>query len=156
MKTCFFDSSAVAKLYHAETGTAEVEALLRDPENECIVSQLTTVEICSVFALKVRTGAILARDLELLRGKFFADLKAGRFRVVVLEPSHLQMAQELILKYGLTHAVRSLDAIQLAVAIPLRSATGCNLIVAADSRLCAVAAAEGFEVLNPESNALGA
>ena len=149
MKTHFLDSSAVAKLYHAEVGTAEMDALVQDPENECIISQLTTVEICSVFALKVRTGAIASQELEQMQGRFFADLKAGRFHVVVIEPHHTQMAQDLILRYGLSRALRTLGAIQLAVAIHLRQASGVDVFVAADARLCASAAAEGFSVLNP-------
>ena len=71
--------------------------------------------------------------------------------MVELEPSHLKTAQELVLKYGLTHAMGSLDAIQLAVAMHLQRESGCNSFVAADVRLCAVAAAEKFEVLNPET-----
>ena len=61
----------------------------------------------------------------------------------------MQMAQDLILRYGLLHALRTLDAIQLAVAIHLRQASGIDVFVAADTRLCAVAAGEGFTVLNP-------
>ena len=70
MKTQFLDSSAIAKLYHSELGTHNVEALVQDVANECVISQLTTVEICSVFALKARTGAITAQDLEVLRASF--------------------------------------------------------------------------------------
>ena len=149
MKTHFLDSSVVAKLYHVEVGTAEMDTLVQDPENECIISQLTTVEICSVFALKTRTGAIAPQELEQLQGRFFADLKAGRFKVVVIEPHHMQMAQDLVLRYGQSHALRTLDAIQLAVAMHLRQASGVDVFVAADTRLCAVAEAEGFAVLNP-------
>lgn len=77
MKTHFLDSSVVAKLYHAEAGTAEMDALVQDPEKECVISQLTVVEIYSVFALKARTGAITLQELLQLQGRFFADLKAG-------------------------------------------------------------------------------
>ena len=149
MRTHFLDSSVVAKLYHAEVGTADIDALVRDPENECIISQLTTVEICSVFALKVRTGAIAPQELDQLQGRFFADLKARRFKAVLMEPHHIRMAQDLILRYGLSHALRTLDAIQLAVAIHLRQESGLDVLVAADARLCAAAATEGFAVLNP-------
>lgn len=61
----------------------------------------------------------------------------------------MQMAQDLILRYGLLHALRTLDAIQLAVAMHLRQASGTDVLVAADTRLCAAAAGEGFTVLNP-------
>ena len=126
-----------------------MDALVQEPENECIISQLTTVEICSVFALKARTGAIGPEELTQLQGRFFADLEAGRLKVVVIEPYHMQMAQDLILRYGLLHALRTLDAIQLAVAIHLRQAFAVAVVVAADTRLCAAAATEGFAVVNP-------
>ena len=148
MKERFFDSSAVAKLYHPEDGTAEVESLVSDQEYPCIISELTTVEICSVFAHNVRTRAILP-DFDLLQRRFFSDLKAGRFRVVVVESFHFRTGRNLILRYGPTHSLRSLDAIQLAVAMHLKETSGCETLVAADLRLCAVAAAEGFNVLNP-------
>jgi predicted nucleic acid-binding protein len=45
----FFDTSVLAKLYHAETGSEKAEAL---------ISQLSLIEIQSVFATKVRTGVI--------------------------------------------------------------------------------------------------
>jgi hypothetical protein len=128
-----------------------MDALVQEPENECIISQLTTVEICSVFALKARTGLIATQELEQLQGRFFADLKARRFKVVVIEPHHLQMARDLIVRYGLSHALRTLDAIQLAAAMHLREASGVAVFVAADVRLCTTAAAEGFAVLNPTS-----
>jgi len=88
-------------------------------------------------------------ELGQLQGRFFADLKAGRFQVVVIEPHQVQLAQELIVRYGLSHALRTLDAIQLAIAKHLKQASGVEVFVAADTRLCAVAEAEGFAVLNP-------
>lgn len=71
----------------------------------------------------------------------------------MIEPHHMQMAQDLILRYGLSHALRTLDAIQLAVAVHLRQASGVDVFVAADARLCPAAAAEGFAVLNPTTAA---
>ncbi len=149
MKTHFLDSSAIAKLYHVEAGTAQVHALAQDPGNECIISQLSTVEICSVFALKTRTGSIGPQGFSQVTGRFFADLKRGRFKVLVIEPLHIQLAQDLIIKYGLTHGLRTLDAVQLAMAMHLRQAASVDVFVASDVRLGAVALAEGFTVLNP-------
>jgi hypothetical protein len=41
----FFGTSALAKLYHAETGSEQTEALAAGPNNPLIVSQLSLVEI---------------------------------------------------------------------------------------------------------------
>jgi hypothetical protein len=126
-----------------------VESLVSGQEYPCIISELTTVEICSVFAHNVRTRAILPADFDLLQRRFFSDLKAGRFRVVIVESFHFRAARDLILKHGPSHSLRSLDAIQLAVAMHLKETSGCETLIAADVRLCAVAAVEGFNVLNP-------
>ncbi len=97
----------------------------------------------------MRTGLIDPQELEQLQGSFFADLKARRFRVVAIEPHHLRMAQDLIARYGISYALRTLDSIQLAVAMHVREASGLHVFAAADTRLCAAAAAEGFAVFNP-------
>jgi PIN domain nuclease of toxin-antitoxin system len=56
MARYFFDSSALAKLYQAETGSAKVEAVFREPNRSIIISRLTVVEISSIFARRVRMG----------------------------------------------------------------------------------------------------
>jgi len=54
----FFDTSAISKHYHAETGTAKVDALLDLPNASQIISRLSVVELHSVFAKKVRIGEL--------------------------------------------------------------------------------------------------
>ena len=51
---------------------------------------------------------------------------------------------------ALTEALRSLDALQLSIAIELRRAGLVAVFVAADQKLCRLAALEGFDVTNPE------
>lgn len=58
MPRYFFDSSALAKAYHAEIGTPKVLALLTEAGSEFFISSLTVIEIQSVFSLKVRDGRI--------------------------------------------------------------------------------------------------
>ena len=50
----FLDSSALGKHYHAEIGTARVNALLQEPGTEYFLSRLTLVKVHSVLG-KVRT-----------------------------------------------------------------------------------------------------
>jgi hypothetical protein len=71
----FFDTSALVKYYHAETGTPEVQRLLAEPGAEHVIARLATVEILSGFATKVRTGAFSAPEFQRLRGLFLADVK---------------------------------------------------------------------------------
>ena len=80
----FIDTSALAKLYHAEVGSQKMEMLAQPTDNRLIVSQLSLIELQSVFATKVRMGVIDPASLDQLRGLFFADLAGGRFRVVLV------------------------------------------------------------------------
>jgi predicted nucleic acid-binding protein len=91
----FFDTSAISKHYHAETGTAKVDALLALPGATHAVSRLSVVEFHSVFAKKVRTGQISRADFEKLTRQFRADVAAKRLRVVRLLVTHYQQAERL-------------------------------------------------------------
>lgn len=54
----FIDTSGLAKLYHGEVGSKQMEMLAQPADNRLIVSQLSVIELQSVFATKVRTGVI--------------------------------------------------------------------------------------------------
>ncbi len=73
----FFDTSAIAKHYRAEVGTARVDALLAEAAARHLISALSVVELHSVFARLARTGQITAADFQLARGRFLADIGAG-------------------------------------------------------------------------------
>lgn len=147
----FVDTSALAKVYHREVGSERMEALIEAPGNRLIISQLSLVEIESVFATKVRTGVIDKAALAQLRGRFYADLSRGRFRVALLAGRHFQGAEALLRTYAVDHALRTLDALQLSVALDLCRRGAASDLVTSDKALCEVAALEGLAVLNPLS-----
>jgi hypothetical protein len=62
----------------------------------------------------------------------------------------LQKAKELLQRYGNTKALRSLDALQLAAGLVARAREEL-VFVYIDSKLLGVAAAEGLQILNPET-----
>ena len=145
----FFDTSAVAKHYHAETGTPKVDALLAVPGASQYISRLSVVEFHSVFARKVRTGELPAATFDTLARRFRKDVAAKRLQVVRLLVAHFQAAERLIRRLGTGQNVRTLDAIQLAVALGLNRPGRPVTFVCADLALCASAAAEGLTVVNP-------
>ena len=145
----FIDTSALAKLYHTEVGSARMESLVSAPDARLIVSQLSLIEIQSVFATKVRAGVIDKATLDQLRGLFFADLARGRFEVVLLARRHFQQAEALVRNHAVERALRTLDALQLSVALDLKRRGAASQLVASDKNLCAVAAQEGLAVANP-------
>jgi predicted nucleic acid-binding protein len=146
----FFDSSALAKLYHAETGTPEVENIVRAPGAEIWISRLTVLELPSVFAIKVRTQFIGRDDARMLLRRFQDDLLNQKFRLAPIREPEFESAERLMEQYAFDLRLRTLDALQLAVALGLRSRRLVDHFVAADRILCEVAALEAFTVLNPE------
>jgi predicted nucleic acid-binding protein len=146
----FFDTSAAVKHYRTEPGTSKVDALLADPGSRHFVSAVGVVEVHSVFARLVRTGEITAADFNLVRGRFLADVASGLWQVVEVTSAELQQAQQLLVRHGLSRGLRTLDAIQLAVALALHAANPTDSFVCADANLCQIAASEGLTVLNPE------
>jgi uncharacterized protein with PIN domain len=58
LSSSFLDTSALAKLYHEEPGSDYIERIFKRPGSKNIVSRLSLVQMESVFAIKVRTGAL--------------------------------------------------------------------------------------------------
>src|SRR5262245_31229639 len=144
MPANFFDTSALGKHYHAELGTPKVDALLTEAGSRHFISGLSVVEILSVFAGKVRSGTITAAQFETLRKRFFSDVTNRVVRVVRMTGFHYQEAQRLVRKHGPTSRLRTLDALQLAVALDLRTRGVMDRFVCADKVLLAVASSEGL------------
>ncbi len=147
----FFDTSAIAKHYRAEVGTARVDALLAEAGARHFISALSVVELHSVFARLVRTGQITDADFHLARGRFLADVAASLWQVAPVNAADFDQAQQLLVRHGLVRSLRTLDALQLAVALGLGAAGPLDAFVCADANLINVAAAEGMSVINPEA-----
>jgi uncharacterized protein len=115
----FFDTSSLFKLYHEEDDTGRlIEFLNRNPNHKIFISQLTLVEMYSALLKKVRIGHLALAQTE----KFFTvlDCDFKKFSLVPIDLSIISDAQQLVVKYGLK-GLRSLDAIQLASAINVKS-----------------------------------
>ena len=54
------------------------------------------------------------------------------------------------MSYGAAEGLRTLDALQLAIALDLRESGRIAVIVTADQRLCRVASLAGCSAVNPE------
>jgi predicted nucleic acid-binding protein len=150
MARYFFDSSALIKYYHDETGSPVVERILREGRSEHVIARLTFVEILSGLAKKVRMATIPPSDYGHLERRFRADVRQRLLRPIRMLNAHFTSAGELIGTYGLTRQLRALDAIQLAVALRVHRTTPLDRFVCADQRLCDVAILEGLAVINPE------
>lgn len=149
MANYFFDTSALAKHYRVEQGTPEVERILAEPGSAHYIARLAAVELQSVFALKVRTQEITFSDLQQVQKLIATDFAARRFPVIRMLQSHFYEAERLLRKHAPTKALRTLDSLQLAVALSLSSQGKLDYFVCSDDKLCEVADDEGLAVITP-------
>src|SRR5882724_11575495 len=95
-------------------------AIFAEPQHLIRISTLSLLEMQSVFALKVRTNVITRDIASNLRARMLLDMAADAFEVFRLTDRHLETAQGLLGSHSFTHRLRTLDAIQLAVALDLK------------------------------------
>jgi len=98
----------------------------------------------------VHTRAITGADLDLLRARFLQDIARAEFRVLRMTDVHYREAERLIQQYGVTRSLRTLDALQLSVALALHRRLILDAFVCADQSLCGVAEEERLRIINPE------
>ena len=146
----FFDTSALVKYYHPERGTPVVASLLSTPGRKVRISSLGLVELQSAFAIKVRSGVLPPDEANKLRARLLQDVASGLIEVYKVTSQHISDAETLNARYSYVWRLRTLDAIQLAVALDLASRHLVDQFVAADSVLAEVATLESLLVLNPE------
>jgi hypothetical protein len=66
-----------------------------------------------------------------------------------IEPKHYRAAAKLLRLHGVSRGLRTLDALQLAIALDMLEASSISVIVSADKRLCEVAEIRGCPAIDP-------
>jgi predicted nucleic acid-binding protein len=145
------DTSALAKLYRREIGTAVVERIIDDSSGDCFSSRLGVLEMHSVLARKTRAVEISPSDAALVLQRFRKDIRVRRFRVQAISVRHYEMAERFVDAYGPAHGLRTLDSLHPAGAIDLKAGKLIDSIVVADRILARVAALEGLLPIDPET-----
>ena len=148
MAHTFIDTSALVKYYHPEDGTQVVTRLFAEPGTRHYLSRLSLVETVSAFAVKFRLRQVDDQGFDDLRRRFYPDIGQGRFRGMPVTTARYQEATPLIERH-VRIGLRTLDAIQLAVALALSHQGVIDHFVCADQRLCDTAIEEGLSVINP-------
>ncbi len=145
------DTSALVKYYHLEIGSSRVIALADDLSNVLFISRIGLVEIHSALARKVRMGDLQIPAFQQALRRFYADLRGRKFRLVRPVAAHERQAIRLLVRKGSVFPLRTLDALQLSVALSLKSQQQLDYFLCADPRLCEAAQQEGLSVINPEA-----
>lgn len=141
MISAFVDTSALAKRYLAEAGSAEFDAWFVDAV-PVTVSVLATVELSSTLRKCERTGRLTGSQVADTEAVFARDMDDGCIVVVDLPTSAFHVAKSLIASHS-AYGLRTLDALQLASAL----AVGATTFVTADKNLASAAAASGLQIL---------
>lgn len=140
----FFDSSALAKRYVAETGTDVVLRLIDDAEL-VLASRLTWLEVTAAVSRAARDGVITKAD-EIVKAldEDFAVL----ININEVTPTVVSEART----FALRHVLRAGDALQLATAMAAMAqweARDRFRFVSSDLELNRAAEQEKLVVLNP-------
>ncbi|MEK6409541.1 MAG: type II toxin-antitoxin system VapC family toxin [Acidobacteriota bacterium] len=153
MAAYFFDSSALAKRFIRETGTAFVLSLWRPSAHHAIyAARLTEVEVCAALARRHK-GLKLAAD------QFHKSVK--RLRRDFTERLAVTATTESIvieaLRLAESYALRGYDALQLASALEANRRRGLHHLspltfVSSDEDLNKAAQAEGLTVEDPNTH----
>ena len=147
----FLDTSALAKRYHTEAGSAEIDRLWGEAGLSLFISRLAIVEIASVFGAKVRSGVVSYAEFESMRRRFMADVpKTKRITVARVLGRHYLAAEKLLRVHAPFRRLRALDALQIAVALDLRRVGNVARVVSSDIDMLDVAAREGLDTFNPQ------
>ena len=146
MTLVFFDTSALVKRYHQETGSDRVNAIIEARDSVLIISELSLVEMASALQRKRNRGEIALQAMNDALARFASDILSD-WVVAGFRRGFIQQARELVLRRG----IRTLDALQLTAALAFSGAS--PIFVCADARLRQAAAEEGLAVLDPEAAA---
>jgi uncharacterized protein len=150
MPNFYFDSSALVKYYHEEAGSPKVIRLIHTADTRHYISRLTFIELHSAFGGKLRSGHIAPDQFELSCERLRRDVFERRFRVLPMKATHYREAERLLKAYTAEKGLRTLDSLQLAVALlELHRASRLDQFICADEILSDVATAEGITVLKP-------
>jgi len=144
-KHFFFDTSALVKLYHEETGTEKLNSLIISENPVIVVSDITSIEIISAFAKKVRTKEIDIHIFNEAVWAFESDL--SNFIVVKNEDKIKARASHMLKTIGLKNGLKTLDSLQLASALVFSENTVLDLFISSDDVMLKIASDERLNIL---------
>jgi predicted nucleic acid-binding protein len=146
----FLDSSALVKLYHSETGTDRLSALLDTNADDLIltIADISLLEFHSAVLKRVRIKEVTIKTAKAILAAFENDL--ALFNVVEVDSETKQIARGLLLQEAAKRNFGTLDALQLSAALSVDSVLPVDWFVTADKALLNIAGGY-LRVFNPEA-----
>lgn len=133
----YFDSSAFAKRYIDETGTADVLAWC-ERASELALSVIAVPELISAFCRLQREGRLTDAQYQIIKRAFMLDIADAL--ICDTTPQVIQHAVKALEN----HTLRGMDAIHLGAAL----ACTAEVFISADARQCRAAEAFGLQVVS--------
>lgn len=140
----YFDTSALAKRYSPEAGTAKVNSIINDKSNVIVLGNIAITEIYSAFSKKYRIGEISNEAFLSAIYRFEKDISTNTYRFLEVDNKIISAAKILILTYP---ELRTYDAVHLAIALELSVLS--PTVVTSDTILIKTCHSEGLKVINP-------
>ena len=145
----FLDTIALAKRYLSERGSNRLRRLLDRKEDIFYQTFLTPLEVASALYRRLRSREISPAELSFLLRAYVAHCHED-YLLLPYSDALMDRASALIAR----HALRALDALQLASALELRDSLPAEAhplaFLSADDRLLEAAREEHFQAENPE------
>ena len=142
MSGLYIDTSALAKLYIEEAGSATMRA--RAASAEFVASSvLAWAEALATLARRRREGALSGEEHEMLRGRFTSDF--GDLVAIDMDGRVLELVDRLVAD----HPLRGADAVHLASALFLDESGLAVEFACSDRVLLAAARAERLVAFDP-------
>ena len=145
----FLDTSALAKRYLSERGSNRLRRLLDRKEDIFYQTFLTPLEVASALYRRLRSREISPAELSFLLRAYVAHCHED-YLLLPYSDALIDRASALIAR----HALRALDALQLASVLELRDSLPAEAhplaFLSADDRLLEAAREEHFQAENPE------
>lgn len=112
MNRSFFDTSALVKIYHRETGSDFCLGCYKG-QAAIIISELACLEFHSTIYRKYRDKELCEKALMAVLEKFESD-RVQRYEVVHVASFIYDEACKLLSEYARIYGLRTLDSLQLA------------------------------------------
>ncbi len=146
MTVSYWDTSAVVKLYIAETDSPYFLHLIANGDEPIVSSAIVTTEVLCVLYRKEHARALKAGGARRIYSKFTQDVRTGRILTVPYGHDVEVQAEKLarlVFARPWPILIRSLDMIHVSTALSSRARD----LVATDTRLREVAILAGLRVL---------
>lgn len=115
MPALFVDTSALVQYYYPEKESVRIEEQLLRSQH-FYISGLSITEMSSALMKKVRNRDLTKTQEMLIWNTFMDDLQTGQIELVFPDDRHFYKASDIIREFGAKHGIKTLDALQLAIA----------------------------------------